>query len=526
MMFEPEPAKRIGAVSALVFVTVAAFLLWIHGNRLVLNNDEGIILDASERMLQGQTIYRDFFGYMSPGSYWIQEAVFGIFGVSLRSGRVIVILDFALQCAILFWLTALLAGKRTGLAATGLFFTFQATMPDLLLAQHRMDSASMALLSIALSVQGQRCGRYWYWVAAGLLGAAAAVCTPSIGLIAVTTMLWLSVEPSLRRFLKPYSLGLCAVALAALGALWATGTLSALIEQLAWLGQNYSEVNYMPYGSIISGYTAALGGATGVALGVRALLLFGIALPAVLPVVATAAWGTSWLPGKRDPRRIVPTPVVYLLGCMAMFVAGTYPRSDVAHLAFVAVLPYALTAAWLSQRAPRQLAAGAFMLLAVVAVALLAQRAHDMRDEETVSTPVGTLRASSTDAPGLRRFLETVRPGGTLYVHPYKPMLYFLAQAHNPTRYSYLAPGLMNGDDEAAALRNLENQPPEALMYQALDRSEYLRVFPHGWKLNHRFPRIEDWIAREYVPVEPPVYVGGYRLYERARRTAPGFDGG
>src|SRR5262245_58548513 len=99
--------------------------------------DEGIILDAAARMLHGQTLYRDFFGYMSPGSYWLQEAAFSILGVSLKAGRVVVILDFAIECALLFWIVARLAGKRAGFVAVFLFFAFQATAPELLLAQHR-----------------------------------------------------------------------------------------------------------------------------------------------------------------------------------------------------------------------------------------------------------------------------------------------------------------------------------------------------------------------------------------------------
>ncbi|HEX2385218.1 MAG TPA: hypothetical protein VHL99_01575, partial [Candidatus Binatia bacterium] len=80
-------------------------------------------------------------------------------------------------------------------------------------------------------------------------------------------------------------------------------------------------------------------------------------------------------------------------------------------------------------------------------------------------------------------------------------------------RYSYMWPGLMTGDDAAAALRDLTETPPKAVMFLEVDRDEYLRVFPNAYNLNHRFSNIEDWIAREYVPVEPPVSVSGYRLY-------------
>jgi hypothetical protein len=99
-------------------------------------------------------------------------------------------------------------------------------------------------------------------------------------------------------------------------------------------------------------------------------------------------------------------------------------------------------------------------------------------------------------------------------------MLYVLTQAENPTRYSYMWPGLMSHDDAEAALKDLKKSPPKAVMFLEVDRDEYLRVFPNAYNLNHRFPNIEDWIAREYVPVEPPLTVSGYRLYLRAGRAA------
>ena len=37
--------------------------------------------------------------------------------------------------------------------------------------------------------------------------------------------------------------------------------------------------------------------------------------------------------------------------------------------------------------------------------------------------------------PEMHTLLEQVRPGQSLFVHPYMPILYFVTQARNPTRY-------------------------------------------------------------------------------------------
>src|SRR5256885_16917652 len=101
---------------AVVFLLAATFLLAVHGNRIVWTNDEGILLEPAQRMAEGARPYVDFFGYMSPGSYWAQAFVFRLFGLSLWTGRLIVILDFSLQCALIFWLTQRLASSTAALA--------------------------------------------------------------------------------------------------------------------------------------------------------------------------------------------------------------------------------------------------------------------------------------------------------------------------------------------------------------------------------------------------------------------------
>jgi len=514
-MSHAQLPSRITLIAAAVFVSVTALLFYTHGNRFFFTFDEGIVLDAAERMLHGQTLYRDFFGIMTPGSYWIQEAVFALFGVTIRSGRIVVIIDFALQCAILFWLTALLAGKKAASLTTILFAPLQLENPEYLVAQHRMDSAALVLLSIALCVQGQRRVKPWYWAAGGLLATAAALCTPTVGLIAAVTLIWLCVDHSLRRFLLPYCGGLIGGTLAILAVLTASGLLKPMLDQLGWLSRNYTAVNYMPYGSITGGYASTLKGYAGIDLAIRAFLLFCTALPAVLPVAVIAAWAICCL-REGQARRILQTPVPYLLGCMVFLVAGTYPRPDVFHLAFVAVLPYVLAATWMSWYAPQRLAYDVVIILSFPATVFGVYTARQLYAEVPVATAIGRVRVPPEDVDGTRGLIACVRSGDTLYVHPYGPILYTLTQANNPTRYSYVQPGLMTNDDAESALIDLKKKPPKAVMYREINRDDYLRVFPNAYNLNHLFPDIEDWIAREYVPVEPPVWIRGYRLYLRA----------
>src|SRR5262249_42877004 len=156
---------------------------------LVFSPDEGIVLDAAEQMLRGKKLYVDFYGNMSPGSFWLQELVFRFLGLSLRAGRIIVVLDFALQCALVFWLIACAGHQKTGWAATVLFFLFEAGNSTLLLPGHRWDSAALSLLSVALCLHGASKERPGWWIAGGAIISFAAFCTPSIAELAGITAL-------------------------------------------------------------------------------------------------------------------------------------------------------------------------------------------------------------------------------------------------------------------------------------------------------------------------------------------------
>jgi len=134
-----------------------------------------------------------------------------------------------------------------------------------------------------------------------------------------------------------------------------------------------------------------------------------------------------------------------------------------------------------------------------------------------LDTPVGRIRVEPGLLPEMQKLMATVQPGNTLYVHPYMPVNYFVTRAGNPTRYSFLAPGMMTKVEEAQALRELQANPPEWILYMTLTRDEFLRVFPSAGGLDNRFQSVEGWLEKNYAPVDGVnVNIGGYRLMRRS----------
>jgi 4-amino-4-deoxy-L-arabinose transferase-like glycosyltransferase len=507
--------RILRVVPLMVFAAVVLVLWPLYGDRLFLGtNDEGIYLDAAERILHGQKPYVDFFGYMSPGSFWMQALAFRLLGVTLEAGRVLVIGYVALECALIYWLVQRYASRAAGIVTTLFFLAFEIADPSILTAQHRWDSGALALASIALCVAVQPESRDRWLVVSGILAGCAALATPSIALVALVTLAWLAWPAGQRKRAAWYLLGLAMAGSAAGAALWLNGSLPAMLRQLQWLSQNYATVNSMPYGSIIGGYAALFKDASSWELAVRSCVVLCLALPAVLPGVAIAGGGVLLVQQRKsgsDPlRRVLP----YLLLSIAALAASAHPRSDVAHLAYVAALPYAVVSIlvhrWLAPR-PR-----AWVTIAIaVWAAVFAWQAKPPGSLRRLNTPAGNVRATAAQIQVVEEVLSRVHPDQSLFVYPYKPLLYFLTQAQNPTRYSYLSPGMMTAEDARLALCELQVRPPEWVLFMDLDRSEFERIFPFAKVQETHFPEIESWIQANYrASDEPPL--AGYSLLRRS----------
>src|SRR5271165_274553 len=505
-------------MAAVIFLAMTTLLLLFHGNRMVFTNDEGILLEPAQRLAHGAVPYVDFFGYMSPGSYWLQSAIFRCFGVSLWAGRMPVILDLALQCALVFWLTERLSSLIPALAAAVAFAGFQIADPSFLTAQHRWDSATLALLGLCFVVRcstdaQRRTSPAWWWASGALMGAAA-WCTPSLGLLIAATMAWMAVRREQRNRLLHFAGAVALVSAAALATLAAEGGLKAFFEQMAWLSTHYTGVNVMPYGSVIGGWGQAIRSTQGFEQATLLLVLLCVELPAILPLAALALWALAAWRGKISSGE--GGIVALLLASMTALVLTAFPRADVMHLAFVAALPYALTVAALARLVPARVARLAAPIALLFPLLFAANYWTSWRGTQSVASPVGRLRVPADQRAGMEQMLARVGPGQSLFVYPYMPIFYFVTQASNLSRYSFLAPGMMTTREEFEVLGELEKRPPEWVMYLQLSREEFLRVFPSATKLDHRFGTLEGWLESNYEPVDnPDISVVGYRLWRR-----------
>jgi hypothetical protein len=385
--------------------------------------------------------------------------------------------------------------------------------PSFLTAQHRWDSSTLALAGVAIAVSASGAPA---WIACGAVLAIAAWCTPTVGMVLLIVAAWLLFQPERRKSVMPLLAG-AAIPFTAGGILLiAQGGLIPMIQQILWLKQNYM-VNAMPYGSIIGGYGPLFSDSSdNFELAIRVLLVACVALPAILPPVALLGWG--WLLGRKkiaDPEQ--RSTVLLMLGAGLALILALSPRPDVMHLAFVVAIPYILAAAAFSRLIPAAIRVPIGLLAGLMAIVFSMNSFVGLGSMASVQSPVGTLRVDNKQRASVEKLFATVHPGEPLFVYPYMPMHYFLTQAHNPTEYSFFSPGMSTQREANAALAELQQRPPEWILFSKLSRKEILRVVPQGGSAELRYGALEDWLEQNYLPEQPndKVVVAGYELRRR-----------
>ncbi len=482
-----------------VFLGVAAVLWWTMAERLSLIGDEGIYLEGARRILQGQAPYRDFFVLTGPGTFWLHALIFKMLGLSLRHGHVVLILDVAFLSAAVFWLAAHLLRPPGAAILTFLFAAFETANPTVLTVNHRWDSAALAVAAVVLLFHALERAldrpRWWLIAGGGVLAALAAWTTPTLLAVVAALGVGLLPLPNRVRSLAAYAGGVAAGSALPAAVLWREGALAAMLQHLLWSGSNYPSANGFSYGTIAGGYSGVLAGAAGLELAIRLVILAVVAIPVYLPLLGFVVW--PWrLRRASDLGRLERRRLRFLLVASFGLWLSAYPWF-LGHLTSVAALSYVLGAAWLGKTLVGRAKFATVLSLVLLGAIFLSSTVRST-PAPAMETRVGRVRASAGDLAVVEAVSKHVPAGDTLFVFPYQPIIYFLTGATNPCRYSFLQPGMMNDRDEAAALADLERNPPHWIFYEDVPPQTYLRISPHSDPKRLRMPHLEAFIRSRY----------------------------
>src|SRR5207249_4200618 len=149
---------------ALAIFLLAVAYLWLFRRYTFIEPDEGIILQGAQRILRGEVLYRDFFSFFTPGSYYFLAVLFKIFGSSFITARSALIL-FGGLFSVVTYLLARRVCRRSSALLTAAIVSLTC-LPYRFMVLHNWDSTLFACIAVYSCVRLIEC-RTVVWAFAG-----------------------------------------------------------------------------------------------------------------------------------------------------------------------------------------------------------------------------------------------------------------------------------------------------------------------------------------------------------------------
>ena len=391
--------------------------------------DEGILLHAADRALNGQALYRDTFFFLPPGGVVFLEGWFAVTGVSWLSARVLAIACIA-AIACLTFVACRAASRHAPLSAVIASAWVVMSQGYWTQVSYHWLCAMFAMVAVGAALRAPDAPQTARRDAliAGLAIGAAGMTMPTVGALAALAAL--SAFVGRGRHLIAYVIGCAIVPLALIAALAVQGTLGAAFEQaILFPAQNYSPIQGVPFGAGAQAQDRPM--------------------QVLYPLLAFA---TLYL-AARDRGRVFGDRRIHI--CIAFAIAGfigCFPRPDTIHIAMAAPLALPLLAAVLQgipvhwPKALRFAAAGIGLGLLVPSFIGYIAYAKAVRSVETVDTARGAIRLQGQ--AGLKDILARIAatPASDRFLfYPYMPLLPFLTARTHVAAYDLFGPGYSPG---------------------------------------------------------------------------------
>jgi 4-amino-4-deoxy-L-arabinose transferase-like glycosyltransferase len=522
---ENVPAERWIALGTF---TLSLAYLCLFRRYTSFDPDEGIILQGAQRVLNGQVLYRDFFSYFTPGSYYLLALLFKVFGSSILVARTALAVYGAMFSTFTYLLARPVCPRWVALLAA--YLVTITCVPCRFITLHNWDSTLWACCTLycalkliapgfSPSVKAAAPSGHWGWaLATGSFASVTVLFEQSKGAglvmglgLGFFILLWL--DRGKARLTRAQWLALVA------GFAWPVAltfayfaghhALPALVTDWLWPFRNYSMVNRVPYGYQNWNDQARANLHAGPWL-VRGLVLFALSPSFLMPglpviaIVLLAYWVVEARRGKLGPDRAA----YYVLSCsvlagLALSVVGS--RADNFH--FIFLFPFlCLTLAWLMSGSDLRgalvtsirplLRLGVFFAFTALGVALLG-RNNGARS--IIETRRGMLRSEGPDTI-LEYTQAHVPAGATVFVYPYMPLYYYLTATSNPTPYEYIQPGMHTGEQEQEVIRIISRDPPPVALLEPAFNDKIPRSWPNTPAGAVAQDPVTDYILAHYHP--------------------------
>ncbi|MGH9625846.1 MAG: ArnT family glycosyltransferase, partial [Bryobacteraceae bacterium] len=506
--------STLGSASVIAYLFLAlatTAYLFLFLRILTTDIDQGTYLYGAQMVAQGAVPFRDF-PEVSTGAelYWV-ALFFKLFGASFLAARIALGITGVATVLVAFHLARRIGG--TGIFAA--LFVAVTSIPLMIMNSPHYESNLFALVALAVFLRAESGGGRWTLFLAGVIAGVASCFLQQKGFY-VTASFVLSIL-ILHRTERLKRIGIVVggyLTVAALGAAFygAEGVLPHFIRFNLRLAKEYHNLNAAPYGwelwaqwipawfeiaRKLMPAPAAL--ATSLALNLPYLLI--MALPFLIGALL-------WLWKKELWRReIVP----YWAAGYGIWLAEMH-RHDITHLRNGSILLAILflticekhKSAW--PRACVLMLGGCLVLNGTIAAGLALQYKTPIHSRH------GTLLARHPDG-ALQFLLAHTKPGDYIFVYPYRPVYYFLADARNPIPFPALIYHANNAAEFHECVRDLQTKKVKYVLWDAVFSGNGMRsVFPAYRQPPPNRLIMEPYLESHYRQV---AYANGFRILER-----------
>ena len=521
---------------ALAIFLLAVGYLWLFRRYTFIEPDEGIILQGAQRILRGEVLYRDFFSFFTPGSYYFVALIFKIFGSSIIVARTALVLIGAAFSVITYLLARRVCSRESSLFVAGLVTA--TTLPYRFLVLHNWDSTLWACLAVYSAVRLMESpGRRWAF-AVGTFVSLTFLFEQSkgAGLGLGLGLGLLAAHWGWQRILRTDALIALVLGLAwpfviTLAYFAAQHSLGIMLADCFWPLRHYSLANHVPYGyQTWSDETRhAFFGMSSIWMRIiTALTLSPCFLVPALPLAAAGVlvYWIVQMPRREASRSKSSYYVVVCAALIGLLLSVVVGRADIIH--FMYLLPlWGLVLAWIVDgrdipsrifhKAKPFITAYLAIAFLLFALALLTRAVGALVE---VVTRRGQIALPARD--NVLGYVQAhVTPGETMLVYPYLPLYYYLTATFSPSRYEYLQPGMNTPEQVQEMLSQLAAKRVQVVLFEP----GFPQKIPTSWPGTPLSAiandPVTDYILREYRSCQMLQSANGWRFLFMVRKDAP-----
>ena len=491
--------------------------------------DEGLVVYGAQRVAEGALPYRDFIEVFGPASFYWHALFFSLLGTKWMVLRGVLLFTGTTSAVLVYWMTRRL--YRGPFEMMPALFYLGLGIPLWPASNHHWDSNLFALLAVGVFLLWQEKGDVIYLVMSGVVAGITSCFAAQKGLLLLASFFLIIIlidkrpvdsEKSILNRTGPLVAGYVGLGGSVFLFFYTQGGLPDLVySTFLWPLANYHNVNIVPYGfglfeffwpswlNILQHFLPET-----VSQGLRGVFLVPFVFILSLPFLVAVLTLISCRGPSNRPTILHSTTITYLCCGVALWISEIH-RMDIFHAIWGApLLLIAFIGIWNpGDKKMRLLRTSALYFLSFCLLSfgtfngLIASSAN-----HKIETRRGTIVRFGDDT-ALQYLHEHTRPGEQVFIYPYYPMYYFLANIHNPTRYNNLIYGYHTDDQFHEVISDLERNKVKLVLWDTQVGGKNLKT----WFPQYKHPPEEHLILEHYFQTHYDVIgvKNGFRIMRR-----------